>query len=100
MKTMLSTLFALLFVLPLSAQKNKTEVSATIDSVYLSGLTWRNIGPFRGGRSCAVTGVPNKPNLYYFGSTGGWNMENYRRRQYMGKHFGWIFWRKHWRNCR
>jgi hypothetical protein len=71
MKTMLSTLFALFFVLPLSAQKNKTEVSASIDSVYLSGLTWRNIGPFRGGRSCAVTGVPNKPNLYYFGSTGG-----------------------------
>ncbi|HEX5637227.1 MAG TPA: glycosyl hydrolase, partial [Gammaproteobacteria bacterium] len=71
MKTTLSVLLTLLFVLPLSAQKNKTEVPATIDSIYLSGLTWRNIGPFRGGRSCAVTGVPNKPNLFYFGSTGG-----------------------------
>jgi len=34
-------------------------------------LEWRHIGPFRGGRSCAVTGVPNNPLLYYFGSTGG-----------------------------
>ena len=34
-------------------------------------LQWRSIGPFRGGRSTAVTGVPGKPNLYYFGATGG-----------------------------
>lgn len=32
---------------------------------------FRLIGPFRGGRSAAVTGVPGKPNLFYFGSTGG-----------------------------
>ena len=36
-----------------------------------TGLEWRNIGPFRGGRSAAVTGVPGKPNLFYFGGTGG-----------------------------
>ena len=35
------------------------------------GLEWRCIGPFRGGRSATVTGVQGKPNLYYFGSTGG-----------------------------
>lgn len=29
------------------------------------------VGPFRGGRSAAVTGVPGKPNLYYMGATGG-----------------------------
>ena len=40
------------------------------DEVYGS-LEWRNIGPFRGGRSCAVTGVPNMPNLFYFGAAGG-----------------------------
>ncbi|CAM1354308.1 WD40/YVTN/BNR-like repeat-containing protein [Tenacibaculum insulae] len=41
-------------------------------------LNYRLIGPFRGGRSAAVTGVPNKPNLYYFGSTGGgiWKTTN------------------------
>ncbi len=34
-------------------------------------LEYRHIGPFRGGRSCAVVGVPGKPNLFYFGATGG-----------------------------
>ena len=40
------------------------------DSLYQS-LRYRLIGPFRGGRSCAVAGVPGQPNLYYFGATGG-----------------------------
>ena len=71
MKSFLSVLLTMLLIVPVLAQKNNTEVSATIDSVYLSSLSWRNIGPFRGGRSCAVTGVPGKPNLFYFGSTGG-----------------------------
>jgi photosystem II stability/assembly factor-like uncharacterized protein len=35
------------------------------------GLEWRNIGPFRGGRSAAVTGVAGQPYLFYFGATGG-----------------------------
>ena len=35
------------------------------------GLKWRCIGPFRGGRSAAVTGVLGKPNLFYFGAAGG-----------------------------
>ena len=34
-------------------------------------MSYREIGPFRGGRSAAVTGVPGKPNLFYFGATGG-----------------------------
>ncbi|GAA0714709.1 hypothetical protein GCM10009430_08260 [Aquimarina litoralis] len=34
-------------------------------------LEYRLVGPFRGGRSAAVTGVPGKPNLFYFGATGG-----------------------------
>jgi len=36
-----------------------------------SGLHWRSIGPFRGGRSNAVAGVPGQPNTFYFGSVGG-----------------------------
>ena len=36
-----------------------------------NSLEWRSIGPYRGGRSCAVTGVSGKPNLFYFGGTGG-----------------------------
>jgi photosystem II stability/assembly factor-like uncharacterized protein len=34
-------------------------------------MKYRLVGPFRGGRSCAVTGVPNKPLLFYMGATGG-----------------------------
>lgn len=37
----------------------------------LKDLKYRLIGPFRGGRVGAVEGVADKPNLYYFGSTGG-----------------------------
>jgi hypothetical protein len=36
-----------------------------------NAVQWRSIGPFRGGRSAAVTGVPGKANLFYFGSVGG-----------------------------
>lgn len=44
---------------------------AQIDTSYLGSMEWRNIGPFRGGRSCAVTGVAGQANLFYFGSAGG-----------------------------
>ncbi len=35
------------------------------------GLTWRNIGPYRGGRCAAVSGSPRDPLLYYMGTSGG-----------------------------
>ena len=41
------------------------------DNSPFAGLRYRPIGPFRGGRSAAVTGVPGQPNLFYFGATGG-----------------------------
>jgi photosystem II stability/assembly factor-like uncharacterized protein len=54
------------------AQKNKsTSPTFAYDTTYFNSLEWRNIGPFRGGRSAAVTGVPGQPNLYYFGAAGG-----------------------------
>ncbi|WP_298755246.1 glycosyl hydrolase [uncultured Psychroserpens sp.] len=46
------------------------EAQSFNESQY-DALEYRLLGPFRGGRSAAVTGVPNKPNLYYFGATGG-----------------------------
>ena len=36
-----------------------------------SGLEWRLLGPFRGGRVDAVTGVPGRPNEFYFGHVNG-----------------------------
>jgi len=36
-----------------------------------SGLKWRMIGPFRGGRAIAAAGVPGDPNTFYFGAVDG-----------------------------
>src|ERR1700679_1496100 len=36
-----------------------------------AALEFRQIGPFRGGRVGAVTGVQSDPLTYYFGATGG-----------------------------
>ncbi len=41
------------------------------DTSLFSAIKWRSIGPYRGGRSAAVTGVTGKPNLFYMGATGG-----------------------------
>src|SRR5579859_3442220 len=35
------------------------------------GLTWRLVGPYRGGRALAVSGVVSDPHTYYFGGVGG-----------------------------
>ncbi len=44
----------------------------------LSGMKWRLLGPFRGGRVTAVAGVPGDPTTYYFGTPGGgvWKSTN------------------------
>ncbi len=50
-------------VVPLAAQ----QVPARL----FDGLSWRMIGPFRGGRAEAATGVPGDLNTFYFGAVGG-----------------------------
>jgi photosystem II stability/assembly factor-like uncharacterized protein len=45
--------------------------SGAYDSSAFAALRWREIGPFRGGRSVAVAGSSKRPNEYYFGTTGG-----------------------------
>ncbi len=42
-----------------------------LDQRMLAGLTWRSIGPSRGGRSIACAGSASRPDEYYFGATGG-----------------------------
>jgi photosystem II stability/assembly factor-like uncharacterized protein len=46
-----------------------------------AGLRWRMIGPFRGGRTVAATGVPGQPNVFYMGATNGgvWKSTDYGR---------------------
>ena len=43
----------------------------SLDVFFKDALKWRNIGPFRGGRSLTAIGVPSQPLTYYFGSVGG-----------------------------
>ncbi len=52
--------------------------AATNPSPGLEGVEYRLVGPWRGGRVTAVTGVPGQPNLYYMGATGGgvWKTTN------------------------
>ncbi len=45
--------------------------AANFDANQFKALQWREVGPYRGGRSAAVEGVPSQPNTYYFGSVGG-----------------------------
>jgi photosystem II stability/assembly factor-like uncharacterized protein len=45
--------------------------AATYDSALWNGLSYRMIGPERGGRVTTVTGVPSQPYTFYMGSTGG-----------------------------
>jgi len=67
------SLFIYSFILAICTLTSHAQkaINTQPDSKLLSSLEWRHLGPFRGGRSCAVTGVPGKPNLFYFGATGG-----------------------------
>ena len=62
----------------LYSQKKSKKNSVSFDKVLHESVEYREIGPFRGGRSAAVAGVPGNPNLFYFGATGGgvWKTEN------------------------
>ncbi|MFQ5448447.1 MAG: WD40/YVTN/BNR-like repeat-containing protein, partial [Saprospiraceae bacterium] len=68
----------LLMSADIHAQKRKAKKApekpapaVKFDEKLYTSLEWRGIGPFRGGRSAAVTGVPGKPKLFYMGSAGG-----------------------------
>src|SRR5581483_12484032 len=59
---------------PLAAKSGSHPAAAIApfdQSTYADALSFRLIGPFRGGRSTAVAGVPGQPRTFYMGSTGG-----------------------------
>ncbi len=65
---------ALLFV-PLTANSQRRKKVIPVKTAFpqelYSSMEYRSIGPHRGGRSAAVTGVPGEPNKFYFGAAGG-----------------------------
>ncbi|HTU83558.1 MAG TPA: hypothetical protein VMF61_15625, partial [Candidatus Acidoferrales bacterium] len=77
MKRLLPLLLAApFFCVPLHARASATASPA---QQLMSKLEWRSIGPYIGGRSVAVAGVPSNPNLFYFGGVeaGVWRSTDY-----------------------
>ena len=68
----------LIFLLCISqllfAQKSKNQntiIDLPFDTTITNQLQFRNVGPWRGGRSTAVVGDLENKQLFYFGATGG-----------------------------
>jgi photosystem II stability/assembly factor-like uncharacterized protein len=55
----------------LDFQRFTSPVTVREAATLAPGLHWRMLGPFRGGRVPAATGVPGRPNEFYFGSANG-----------------------------
>lgn len=55
----------------INAQRKKKSTAPIITEHLYESMKYRNIGPFRGGRSTTVTGVPDDIFTYYMGATGG-----------------------------
>jgi photosystem II stability/assembly factor-like uncharacterized protein len=68
------SLLAALATAPLQAQESSS-------TTLMPDLHWRMIGPFRGGRTRAATGVPGQPNVFYIGQVDGgvWKSDDYGR---------------------
>ena len=49
--------------------------------LYAGALHWRSIGPYRGGRTVAAVGVPQRPGVFYIGVVNGgvWETDDYAR---------------------
>ena len=67
----LSVIFLSIQNINAQSKKSKKLKTTSYSSKLHESVKYRSIGPFRGGRSAAVVGVPNQPKLFYFGATGG-----------------------------
>lgn len=79
--------FAILLSIAVSAQRPakptaslpaSTALTPVDYNAWFKPMKWRSIGPFRGGRSVAVSGVSGQIGSYYMGTTGGglWKTED------------------------
>lgn len=80
MKSSLSFLLVFLLLSPMtySQKRKKASKNSVTTLANFNNLNWRNIGPFRGGRSVASAGVVKSPATFYMGTTGGgvWKTED------------------------
>jgi photosystem II stability/assembly factor-like uncharacterized protein len=71
MQRFVPILFLFLAFNAIAQTKKDASALASDANTYFKTLKWRSIGPFRGGRSVAATGVPGDMTTYYMGTTGG-----------------------------
>src|ERR1051326_1954183 len=62
-----TALGAVVVAIAAASALSRAAVPPPISEPMLSGLTWRNIGPFRGGRVSAVAGAVGQPGVFYIG---------------------------------
>ncbi len=80
MRRLISASLCALLLAPCAAFSASPAIAgpAHVQESLLNALSWRLIGPFRGGRAIAVTGVPGEPDHFYFGAVDGgvWESTN------------------------
>jgi len=74
----LSLAFAAVSLASGPVKTSGSRIAGPVEPNALSGLVWRNIGPFRGGRVCAVSGAIGQPGVFYAGMPQGgvWKSTN------------------------
>jgi photosystem II stability/assembly factor-like uncharacterized protein len=72
---------ALVFVFSLLICAGRSVLAQQFSPDLFKSLHWRSIGPFRGGRTRAVAGVPSQPNVFYIAQVNGgvWKTDDYGR---------------------
>lgn len=66
--------FAVLATAPLLAQsatRTKVQAAPKVDPALFNDMRWREIGPYRAGRTRALAGVPSQPATFYLGAVNG-----------------------------
>ncbi len=65
----------------LAAKSTQPGPLSSLSPTLLKSLHWRSIGPYRGGRTRGVAGVPSQPNVFYIGVCNGgvWKTNDYGR---------------------
>ncbi len=64
-------LLAALLLLVVGVDSVHADINPDSFPSQLRALEWREVGPYRGGRSAAVAGIPSDRQTYYMGATGG-----------------------------
>lgn len=63
-------LLCLILVVTLQFVDSNADAQQFNQSFYQS-MRWRNIGPFRAGRTVGAVGIPNQPNVFFIGVNNG-----------------------------